>query len=103
MATEDILGGVKAVLLDEETGERIPVYIDKNGKLWVTATGDKNYIYDQISLSTIWTIEHNLNKYPSVTVKDTGGNSYTGEVVYLNPNKLEVHFSVPISGRAYLN
>jgi len=102
MASEEQLGGVKAASL-EETIEKTPVYIDKDGKLWTTSSGDKNFIYDQISLSTIWIIEHNLNKYPSVSVKDTGGNTYIGEVEYLGPNKLAVHFSVAISGRAYLN
>lgn len=56
-----------------------------------------------MSLDTIWIIEHNLNKYPSVSVKDSGGNSIIGEVEYLGPNKLSIHFSVAVSGRAYLN
>ena len=76
---------------------------DKNGKLWITASGDKNFIYDQISLDTTWIIEHNLNKYPSVSTKDSGGNTIIGEVEYLGPNKLSIHFSVAVSGRAYLN
>lgn len=102
IATDEILGGVKA----EDAAmieDKAPVYVDKNGKLWVTAVEDKFFIFDQPTLSLIWNIEHNLGKYPSVTVKDSGGSTCVGEVEYLGLNKLAVHFSLPVSGRAYLN
>lgn len=102
IATNETLGGVKA----ENTPaaeDKAPVYIDKNGKLWVAASEDKFFIFDQPTLSLIWTIEHNLEKYPSVTVKDSGGSTCIGEVEYLGLNKLAIHFSLPVSGRAYLN
>ena len=35
---------------------------------------DKAYEYTQSTASDTWIINHNLNKYPSITVVDSGGN-----------------------------
>lgn len=63
----------------------------------------KTFIYSQNVASTIWTIEHNLDNYPSVTVVDSGGTTVEGEITYLNRNKIRITFSSPFSGTAYLN
>lgn len=65
--------------------------------------GDKHYAHDQAVSSAIWAITHSLNKYPSVTVTDSAGDSVDGEVHYTDPNTLSVSFSAPFSGKAFLN
>ena len=64
---------------------------------------DKNYVYSQTVASDVWDIEHNLKKYPSVTIVDSGGNGVVGEVTYLSKDKVQVSFSAAFSGKAYLN
>lgn len=64
---------------------------------------DKFFQYTQYSASDTWTIEHNLGKYPSVSVVDSAGSVVVGEVLYLTMNTLQVRFTLPFSGKVYLN
>lgn len=64
---------------------------------------DKSYIHKQSSASTTWHIVHNLNKYPSVTVVDSAKTVMVGEIVYIDMNSLDIKFSSPFSGKAYMN
>jgi hypothetical protein len=64
---------------------------------------DKNYRHIQGSSSAVWSINHNLDKYPSVTVKDSAGSTVIGEVQYIDEDNLTITFSGAFSGEAYLN
>jgi hypothetical protein len=48
-------------------------------------------------------INHNLGFKPNVTVVDSAGTIYEGEITYTNPNSLTVSFSAAFSGKAYLS
>lgn len=56
----------------------------------------------QISEKT-WAIRHNLQKYPSITVVDSGGSVVTGDVKYVDENQVEISFNSAFSGKAYCN
>lgn len=80
--------------------------VDDDGYLMPTdfdLSGDKNYVYVQSSASNIWNINHNLDKFPSVTVVDTAGTVVIGETIYKNSSTIVVKFSAPFSGKAFLN
>lgn len=62
-----------------------------------------SFTYTQGSASDEWTIEHNLGKYPSVTIVDSGGNVVVGDVQYLSTNEISISFAGAFSGKAYLN
>lgn len=64
---------------------------------------DKHFTYTQEAASATWVIQHNLNKFPSVTVIDSASNTVLGNVVYDNNNQLTITFSGAFSGVAYLN
>lgn len=64
---------------------------------------DRTYIYTQTTANTVWRIPHNMDKYPSVTVKDSDGNIVIGELDYVDTNNVKITFSAAISGTAYLN
>ena len=66
-------------------------------------TSDKNFVYTQGSASKIWEIAHNLNKYCSVTVVDSAGNTVLGEIIYLDINHVRIVFASAFSGTAYCN
>jgi hypothetical protein len=66
-------------------------------------TGDKHYAHTQSSPATTWTIVHNLNKIPSITVLDNGRNVITGDVTYPDLNTAIVAFGIGIFGTAYAN
>lgn len=65
--------------------------------------GDKHYIHIQSTASDNWLINHQLNKYPAVTVIDSAENEVIGEVEYLDRNNLRIKFKGGFSGKATLN
>ena len=66
---------------------------------------DANFIYsgNQNVASTTWTIVHNLNKYPSVTVVDSAIQTIYGSVDYPLQSKVIITFANPVKGIAFLN
>ncbi len=64
---------------------------------------DKNFVFVQAVPSTQWTIQHNLSKFPSVTVIDSANTVVTGEYTYIDNNNVILNFSAEFAGKAYLN
>lgn len=61
------------------------------------------YTHTQGSASSTWTINHNLAKFPSVTVIDSSDSVVEGDISYTNANSLVITFTASFSGKAYLN
>jgi len=60
--------------------------------------------FEQVKPSSMWHIEHNLNKYPSVTVVEYDTKRVIEcEVKYLSLNDLNLYFNGRFRGWAYLN
>jgi hypothetical protein len=68
-----------------------------------TGSGDKKYTHVQSSAAATWTITHNLDKQPAVSVVDSTDNVIICEVEYTSLNQVELRFSTPYSGKAYFN
>lgn len=86
------------------------VYILKRGlsnEYWTPietgAGSNQTYVHIQGEASAAWVIEHNLEKYPSVTVVTSAGTVVIGDVTYSNENIVTVSFKGPFKGKAYLN
>ncbi len=94
IASQTTLGGVMI-------GEGLEIADD--GTLSATVVGDKTFVFNQMSASEIWEIEHNLDKHPSVTIVDSAGTVVTGDVNYIDANNIQVTFIGAFSGTAYLN
>ena len=67
------------------------------------AGSDKNLVFNQAIPAAVWTINHNLNKFPSVTVIDSSGRVVEGDVQYQDVDNLTIAFSSAFSGDASLN
>lgn len=65
--------------------------------------GDKHYTHIQSTSSDLWSIQHNLGKYPSITVVDSAGSEVVGDVNHTSTNSVEITFMSAFSGKAYLN
>ena len=65
--------------------------------------GDKNFVYTQSVASATWSITHNLDKYPSVSVTDSGLNTVYGDIEYIDTNSLTITFKSAFGGKAFLN
>lgn len=70
----------------------------------VISTGfDKNYVHDQNSPSASWTITHNLDKKPAVSIVDSAGTLIICDVQYDSNNQVTLTFDSSTSGKAYFN
>lgn len=61
------------------------------------------FVYEQSIASDTWEIEHNLDKFPSVTIVDSAGSVYYANVQYVDSNKIIVTMNGATTGKAYLN
>jgi hypothetical protein len=59
-------------------------------------------VFDQAVPAQTWTIEHGLNTYPLLTVVDSANQTVMGDIKYLDANTVQLTFSAPFSGTAYL-
>ena len=69
----------------------------------LSSQGVPTFVFDQVAASTTWNIQHNLGKFPSITVIDTGDTVVTGEYTYIDNNNVTLTFSAAFAGKAYLN
>lgn len=64
---------------------------------------DKNFVFTQGSPAAVWIVAHNLNKFPSAVIIDSGGNEVEGEINHVDNNNLTISFSNAFTGKAYIN
>ena len=62
-----------------------------------------SYVHNQGATSATWTVNHNLNFYPNVTVYDSANSMVEGTVNHTNQVQLKIIFSAAISGKAHLS
>jgi hypothetical protein len=60
------------------------------------------YVHNQATIANEWTINHNLNFYPNVTVLDNSSRILETDLVYLNANTVKIVMNSGSSGTAYL-
>lgn len=66
-------------------------------------TNSQTYIFEQTTALDTWVIQHNLDRYPSVSIVDSAGTQVCGEITYENSNKIVITFTEAFTGTAYLN
>ena len=66
-------------------------------------SGDLHYPHTQAVPDTVWVIDHNLGKYPSVICFDSANDEIEGMISYQSLNRVTVTFSAATGGYAYLN
>lgn len=91
-------------------------YISGNGSLVLEKiyavsmyAQDATYTHRQNNASTVWTVNHNLGKFPSVSIKFSSSDqvyenvgAFAG-VEYIDKNNLIINLAAAESGYAYLN
>ena len=89
------IGGNGALDLDE--------YYDLTNFVKASDVGDKSFIFTEANPTAVWTIQHNLGKFPSVSVVDTSNTMVEGLTDYIDDNNLTITFTAGFAGKAYLN
>ena len=69
----------------------------------ITISGSGSYVHDQGIPSLTWTINHGLDKFPSVTVVDSAGTVVIGDITFNSSNLLTITFNASFSGKAFIN
>mgnify|MGYP001237312430 CR=1 FL=1 len=64
---------------------------------------DDTFTYTQAAPATTWVINHNLAKFPSITVVDSANTVVIGQYDYTDANNVTLTFSAGFAGNAYLN
>lgn len=89
-------GGLENQVLQKASND------DYDYQWMVPVFGDLTYTQDFTVTSTV-TVNHNLNKYPSVTVLDSTGGEVEGDVNYVSLTQLLIQFAAPFSGKVICN
>ena len=69
----------------------------------VAASNDKFYSEEITVASNPWSINHNLKKFPSVTVVLSTGQKGHGDVTYVDNNNVTITFAGDETGKVYIN
>ena len=69
----------------------------------LSSQGAPTFVFTQGVAATTWNIQHNLGKFPSVSVINNNNVVINGEVIYIDNNNVQLNFSAGFSGKAYLN
>ena len=64
---------------------------------------DKNFVFSQNVASATWTVQHNLDKFPSCTMVLSTGQQGFGDVTFIDENNLTITFASAETGKAYIN
>ena len=81
-------------------GQSFGLIVDTDPDL--THVWPASYQHTQSAPLAVWTITHELNAQPAVTVLDASGNELFAEVHYVDGDTLTITFSGPATGTAYL-
>jgi hypothetical protein len=86
-------------ITDEKIAQEIEEYFDEHGGSGSIA----GFVYDRNSIvAATWIIDHNLNRYPQVTLIDDTGAMFEADIFYNSLNQVTVSFAQPTSGKAVL-
>lgn len=101
-------------VIDTAEPDPVVVVVGEDGDVIVTVSGEgpqgaagpaqlDSLTFNQNTSSALWTIAHNLGKFPSVTVFDSAGSQMEGDVKQINNDELTITFGAAFAGVAYLN
>lgn len=104
---ERIKKTIDAPMVEKPIKTNVPTKLSEleNDAGYITADDipqQQPFIHEQLTPSSLWVINHNLSKYPSVTVTDSAGNVVIGDVKHVSLNTTEISFSAAFAGKAIL-
>jgi len=96
------VNGVLYMALVDHTSS--PVFVTDSAN-WSQVLGDadKNVIFPQPVPAMLWTVTHNMGKFPAVQTFDSGLILIEGMITYVDVNSLTIEFNVAVSGIVVLN
>jgi len=71
--------------------------------LTYAGANDANFLYTLDGSTNVYVIDHNLNKYPAVTIFDANNAEVETQIVFNSLNRATLTFSLPFTGKASFN
>ena len=71
--------------------------------LTYAGANDANFLYTLDGSTNVYAIDHNLNKYPAVTIFDANNAEVETQIVFNTLNRATLTFSLPFTGKASFN
>lgn len=81
----------------------IPITMSLEKAVPVGGATASTFTWPQAIPLAVWTIPHNLGRYPSVTVVDTTGAKVEPDISYVDSNIIQITHGAAFAGKAYLN
>ena len=63
----------------------------------------ETFTFTQAVPAAVWTINHTLNKHPSISVVSTANQVVVGDASYTSTTQIVITFAAAFAGKAYLN
>lgn len=90
--------------LREEVPELAVVEVAEQGPAGPAGEGaSSSYTHTQANPSAVWTVAHNLGRYPAITVLDHLGGEIYPDVKHIDRTTARITHSVPLAGSAICN
>jgi len=93
-------------LLDHENDMVVHLSGEERSRIEEAIARAGGHVHEQESSRNVWTVRHNMGKYPSVATYTCTSGSMSrifGDVEYPDENTVVIRFSASVSGVAYLN
>lgn len=81
-------------------GSSFYLVIDTDPEL--TRVWPATFVHNHPTAEPVWTVDHGLKSFPSVSTLNTDNEITQGDVAYLDDSRLTITFGAPVAGRAYL-
>ena len=92
--------GINTTAVINRSGAARVVLVGQQGPSGSTAA---SYTHTQSTALAIWTVAHNLNRKPSITVVDNLDARIEPDVTYLDANTVRITHAAALIGKVYCN
>ena len=97
-----VLDDPDVVLVVEE--EHLEVVVTTPGPQGPPGPPDEfRYVHNQMVPASVWTIPHNLDGFPNVTVVDSANREVIGDLEWIDNNTVQASFASAFGGKAFVS
>lgn len=103
--TASLFDSAGALLAFGDTPGQIDIQLQAalRGEKGDPGSSTSRYVHTQSSSAATWTVAHNLNAQPSITVSDHLNRQIWADVTYVDQNIVQVTHATPLTGFVYCN